>query len=244
MELPANWARCLDPYLNLDDFYRGLHSFTYRFGRIIPDSGRIFNAFEQTPPSRVRCVLYGEDPYPRPTSANGIAFWDAEIKSWNERSNGNAMKNILKALCVAADLATYHTPISECRKIAHQNKLPSPPELFRSWIDQGVLLINAALTYSNHSDKQQHLRFWRPFHHAVIEALNARASSPFYVLWGGKAKRWLPHIEQSIDDRSKILTFDHPTFIHQFLDPSTPDYSPFTAMQKYVPVRWLSMLRS
>jgi len=237
--LPKEWESFLNPYLDLPDFYRELDAFLSQFKTIIPAKKNIFHVFREVSPQKVCCVLYGEDPYPRPSSANGIAFWDAQIKTWDDRTVGNSMKNILKALLVAHGLAEYKTPISECRKTALAHGIKGPGDLFRHWLKHGVLLINVALTFSEFKDKKLHFEFWRPFHLALIKALNRRKPSPFYILWGKKAQQWQPIILESIDDPSKILTNGHPTFIHQFLNPQQPDYSPFKEIEQKTGFSWL-----
>ncbi len=82
MRLPVQWEEFLKPFLNLNEFYRDLELFLKPFPDILPQKDLIFNVFQQVSPDKVSCVLYGEDPYPRSASANGIAFWDAEIESW------------------------------------------------------------------------------------------------------------------------------------------------------------------
>ena len=182
--------------------------------------------------------MYGEDPYPRITSANGIAFWDVEIQQWDDKTNGNSLKNMLKALLIAKGLADYNTSIAECRKIAKDNNFMSPPRLFERWLGQGVFLINTALTFSSSIDKKLHFDFWRPFHSALIHALNVQKSSPCYVLWGRKAQQWEKIINKTIDQPSKIIKQGHPTFIHQFLNAKNPNYSPFTELQHKTGINW------
>ncbi len=149
------------------------------------------------------------------------------------------MKNILKALLVAHGLADYQTPISECRKIAEQTGIKKPGELFRRWLEKGVLLVNVALTFSSFKEKRKHFRFWQPFHFALIQALNSRKPSPFYILWGKKAQQWEERILKTIDDPQKILKNGHPTFIHQFLKPDQPRYSPFKEIERKTGFSWL-----
>jgi len=238
MVLPMDWERFLAPYLDLQKFYHKLEEFLGDEKNIVPEKGLIFHVFSRITPGEVRCVLYGEDPYPRITSANGIAFWDAEIKEWDNRSNGNALKNILKALLVAKGQAIYQTSIAECRAKARRMQFFTPPQLFEFWLQQGLLPVNAAMTFSSFADKAKHFAFWRSFHAALIHALNVRGSSPHYVLWGRRAWRWEEEILKSIDQPSKIIKQGHPTFIHQFLDATQPTWSPFQELQQHTPLKW------
>ncbi len=239
MRLPREWELFLKDFLQLEEFYRKLDAFVRQFDSILPEPEKIFNVFHKVPPARVCCVLYGEDPYPRRESANGIAFWDAQITSWEDRTVGNSMKNILKALLVTHGLATYQTPIAHCRQIAREQGLRSPGALFEFWLSKGVLLINAALTFSSPQHKKKHTDFWLPFHQSLIEALNSQGASPFYILWGKKALRFEPWIARTIDRKDKILINGHPTYIHHFLDPGRPKFSPFTQIEKLTGFSWL-----
>lgn len=238
MNLPIVWETWLDQFINFKQFYFKLEAFINQFAIIIPKPDLIFNVFTKMRPEEVRCVLYGEDPYPRITSANGIAFWDTEIQLWDDKTNGNSLKNILKGLIVAQGLADYNTSINECRKIARDNHFMTPPQLFEHWLNQGVFLINTALTFSSISDKKKHFEFWRSFHSALIHALNVKKSSPYYILWGKKAQQWDKIINKTIDQPSKIIKQGHPTFVHQFLNIKNPTYSPFTELQKKIRINW------
>ena len=236
--LPQAWESFLRPYLDLEKFYNDLRNFIKDYDLIIPRREQIFNVFNYMTPADVRCVLYGEDPYPRLSSACGVAFWDREINSWHDKTNGNSLKNMLKALLVAEKLANYRTTIAECRTIAASNSLKSPSELFEHWLQQGVLLLNTALTFSDQQSKAAHFNFWQPFHKALIKALNGH-SGPYYVLWGKKAQNWENEIIETVDDPSKIIKQGHPTFIHQFLKADQPDYSPFTQLSIQTGIKWV-----
>ncbi len=116
--------------------------------------------------------------------------------------------------------------------------MKQPPKLFRFWLEQGVLLINTALTYGGSDHKKAHFAFWQPFHQALIRALNQRESAPYYVLWGRKAWRWEKEIQIDLDNTQKVIKQGHPTFIHQFLRKTQPDYSPFKEIQEKTGIVW------
>lgn len=238
MRLPNSWETWLDQYINFNTFYNDLDKFVDRFDTIMPEHDKVFNVFTKMRPEEVRCVLYGEDPYPRIQSAIGIAFWDAEIETWDDKTNGNSVKNILKGLLIAKGWADYSTPIDVCRRIAKNNNFLNPPQLFKRWLNQGIFLINTALTFSSNKDKKQHFEFWRPFHSALIHALNVQKTSPYYTLWGRKAQQWEKIIIKTIDQPSKIIKQGHPTFVHQFLDKNKPEYSPFMELKEKTGIEW------
>jgi len=238
MRLPSEWEKFLESSFSLLPFYNQLQEFTDGFENLIPIKKNIFHVFDYMNPQDVRCVLFGEDPYPRFSSACGVAFWDKEINSWDDKTNGNSLKNILKAMLVHKGQATYENKISECRDITRENGFKSPPELFEHWLKQGVLLINTAMTFSESKDKKKHFNFWIDFHKALIRELNKRASSPHYILWGNKAQAWEKEIIQTVDDPAKIIKQGHPTFIHQFMDKNNITYSPFTEIINKTNISW------
>ena len=239
MQLPQNWQSFLSNKIDFNSFYKQLNTLIKQSDFIMPYPELIFNVFTLLKPEKVRCVLFGEDPYPRLASANGIAFWDTEIKSWQQKTNGNSLKNILKALLVEKKLANYSTPISECRRIAFKQNIASPANLFKLWLSQGVLLVNTSLTFAGPENKKEHFVFWQPFHKTLIEMLNTRNQSPYYILWGKKAQDWESNILDSIDEPSKIIKQGHPTFIHHFLDKNNPAYSPFAELRRKTGINWM-----
>lgn len=239
MRLPLSWEKLLEDSIDLNSFYTELVDFLDKFITIIPVKEKILHVFEYMHPADVKCVLFGEDPYPRITSACGVAFWDKEIVHWQDKTHGNSLKNILKALLVYKGLAQYTDSIEVCRSIAAAKAIKSPPELFKFWLEQGILLINSAMTFSSKADKKIHMAFWKKFHEVLITKLNSRNESPYYLLWGKKAQLWEKTILESVDDSLKIIKQGHPTFIHQFMNANDPEYSPFFEIFEKTKLKWI-----
>ena len=65
--------------------------------RIFPEPANIFNALRLTSPSTTRVVILGQDPYPTPGHANGLAF-----SYVGDGSLPASLRNIFKEL--ASDL--------------------------------------------------------------------------------------------------------------------------------------------
>jgi len=239
MRLPKSWEEFLAENFDIKEFYTQLDNLLMKPPAVTPRKELIFNVFNFTKPENVKCVLYGEDPYPRITSANGVAFWDMEIKSWQDKTNGSSLKNIIKALLTAEGLADYKTPIAECRETACRENIRTPAKLFKLWLEQGVLLINTSLTFASSAEKTRHFKFWQPFQNALIKSLNSRRESPYYILWGRKAQAWEEEINKSIDSPQKIIKQGHPAFIHHFMDQNNPSFSPFIEIIQKTGLTWL-----
>ena len=90
---------------------------------ILPPVPQRFAALDLTPPDRVRVVILGQDPYPTPGHAHGLAFSVEPDVRPLPRSLNNIFKELRKDLGDA----------------------PQTGDL-RFWAAQGVLLLNTVLT--------------------------------------------------------------------------------------------------
>jgi uracil-DNA glycosylase len=114
-----------------------------------PDKAVVMRAFEQ-PFESVKVLLIGQDPYPTQGVACGLAFAvSAGAK------HPQSLKNLMKELA---------TDIPEAS---------SSGELSR-WSDQGVMLLNSALT-TKISDAGAHAKIWSSFTKAVIQELDSKS---------------------------------------------------------------------
>lgn len=171
--LPSEWAAALarhgydpdDAHRLVDAVYNGPDP-----RPVYPDRLRVFRAFHAVPPDAVRAVILGQDPYPQPGKANGLAF-----SIDGAPTQGDSLDRIFRNL--EDDPAVAFTR-------------PAGGDL-SGWAEDGVLLINAALTVwkdSSHS----HRRLWRGFTASVARVLNANPSPTPFLLLGTHTKSWLP----------------------------------------------------
>ena len=108
----------------------------------LPGIDLLFNAFRRDR-SHVRYVLIGESPYPRQSSANGIAFYDAAVTDlWRDTglsksvNRATSMRNMIKTALVAEG---YIEPDSDGRisqssiaKVDKSSLVQTMPELFEN----------------------------------------------------------------------------------------------------------------
>jgi len=109
----------------------------------------------------VRVVIFGQDPYPTPGNATGFAFAVP-----NENRIPASLRNIFKEY--QEDLGHSHAPSSDLSQ----------------WSEQGVLLLNRALTYS--PDGEISMTHWAPITDAIACELGNR--DVVAILWGNDAK--------------------------------------------------------
>lgn len=138
----------------------------YATQRVFPAGKNIFRALDLCPPSKVKVVIIGQDPYHGEGQANGLCF------SVNDGIQfPPSLRNIFKE--IESDLGT---------------PAPTSGNLDR-WAEQGVLLLNATLTVRAHQAASHAGHGWEQFTDAVIAALTESRKGVVYMLWGNYAVR-------------------------------------------------------
>lgn len=135
---------------------------------ILPPENLRFAALERTQPDATRVVILGQDPYPTPGHANGLAFSVGPGVTLPK-----SLKNIFREL--EDDVGTA----------------PTDGDLTR-WADQGVLLLNTALTVPA-GDAGGHSKIgWITLVEQVLSRLSDRPRA--FLLWGRNAHSLRMHI--------------------------------------------------
>lgn len=136
---------------------------------ILPPIPQRFAALELTPPDSVRVVILGQDPYPTPGHAHGLAF---SVEP-GVRPIPRSLSNIFKEL--QADI----------------HLTPRTGDL-RNWARQGVLLLNTCLTVPS-GEAGGHARLgWHRLVEDVLAEVSTRPTA--FVLWGAHAQSLKAHI--------------------------------------------------
>lgn len=152
--------------------------------KFTPGLKDIFKAFELCPYKELKVVILGQDPYPQVNVADGIAFSCSFSKEKQP-----SLKYLLDEI--------NHT-------VYDDNNVSTDPDLSR-WSEQGVLMLNTALT-TNVNKIGQHYLLWRPFLAYLFNVLNWNNSGTIYVYMGKKAQEWAHTIS---DNNYKFFT-SHP----------------------------------
>jgi uracil-DNA glycosylase len=152
---------------------------------VLPPNDEVFTALQLTPKRSVKALILGQDPYPTPGMAHGLAF---SVRP-GVRVPGS-LRNIFKEL--EADVGVPQ---------------PSSGSLV-PWARHGVLLLNAVLTVRAGHPNSHKNKGWERFTDAVIRAVNARKSRVAFVLWGAFAQKKIPLIDTT---RHVIITGAHPS---------------------------------
>ena len=169
----SGWENYLSPYingLNFDYLINKLVEGVNNGRRFTPKFKDVFNAFYECPKDDLKVVMVGQDPYPQLGVADGIAF-SCSKKGKAEK----ALQYILKET------------IGDYTDTGRVMYTPAECDL-RRWANQGVLLINTALTVEvNKIGSHYHL--WESFIEYLFEGLNRCCPNTIFVLMGKKAQQ-------------------------------------------------------
>ncbi|MFD3726241.1 uracil-DNA glycosylase [Streptomyces sp. NPDC058671] len=164
------WAEALGPVAGrvaeMGDFLRA----EIAAGRTyLPAGQHVLRVFQQ-PFDEVRVLIVGQDPYPTPGMAIGLSFAVAP----EVRSLPGSLENIFREL---------HTDLGMPR--------PSNGDL-TPWSQQGVLLLNRALTTAPRKPAAHRGKGWEEVTEQAIRALAARGKPLVSILWGRDARNARP----------------------------------------------------
>jgi uracil-DNA glycosylase len=121
-----------------------------------------FRALELTQPEAVRCVILGQDPYPTPGHAHGLAFSVPE----GTRPLPPSLRNVLAEL--------------------HEDQGERAACDLTDWARQGVLMWNAAPTVPEGAIDGHRALGWDRLTAQILARIDARPTA--LVLWGKRAQ--------------------------------------------------------
>ncbi len=154
---------------------------------VAPAPERVFAALSLTPLESVRVVILGQDPYPTPGHANGLAF-----SYVGPPPLPRSLVNIFRER--EADIGLP----------------PARDGDLTPWARQGVLLLNTALTVREGASKAgSHLLLgWGAVTDALIAAVSASRPSVVFILWGKPAQTKRALVDER---RHLVLESPHPS---------------------------------
>ena len=137
----------------------------------------------------VKAVILGQDPYPTPGDANGLAF---------SHVGAGRLPASLKVILAEA----------------MPDERPRTGDL-TLWAERGVLLLNTALTVEA-GKAGAHLRFgWSRLADEAVAAVSARPEPAVFLLWGAQARARAVLIDAA---RHGIVESGHPSPLNRARD--------------------------
>lgn len=193
-----------------------------RSPEVVPVRELTFQALKPNPPHKWKVVAFGQNPYPRPESATGIAMFDNTFSDWKDSQFGRvvSIRCIIKAAAMWKYGIAKKTPIADVRALLKERDTVQPPEWFQAMLTQGVLLLNASLTASGDGamGTDQHTAFWRPVAERIVEEiLKAKQDAAeedrgiVFAWWGAHArnlKRVVLRLQEKYPD-VEVRHIDH-----------------------------------
>ena len=165
-----DWAEALEPVADriaaMQDF---LHVEIAAGRPCLPADNNILRAFVE-PMAAVKVLITGQDPYPTPGHAMGLAFSTAPDVRPVPRSLSNIFAELSNDLGITAADNGDLTP----------------------WARQGVLLLNRVLTVRPGAPASHRGKGWEAVTEQAIRALVARPGPLVAVLWGRDAQGLKP----------------------------------------------------
>lgn len=170
-----------EAYLRLREFLK----MEYKSRTIFPNMYDIFNALKYTDYQEVRVVILGQDPYHGVGQAHGLSF------------------SVLPGVNTPPSLLNIYKELAEdCGCTIPNNGY------LKSWADQGVLLLNTALTVQKDVANSHRGKGWEVFTDTIISKLNDRKEPMIFLLWGNNARE---KVKLITNRQHYILQAPHPS---------------------------------
>jgi len=186
-KLPISWKNELNKISDLSSLDKPIRYILNEISKgkkISPSHNNIFKAFEYCSFSSTKVVIFGQDPYFQKDVANGLAFSVEPNKPLP-----SSLKNIYKE--IESDVGA----------------LSNNDGYLKSWADQGVLLLNSALTVEVGKPGSHSKIGWQDFIFEIVKIINKKQNIVF-ILWGNDAKKYIKYIDKDIN---LILSSSHPS---------------------------------
>ena len=193
-DIPKDWQALLGNYFDSSDWINLASNLQAALdvdpAIIRPEPSQFFRALKLTSVESVKVVILGQDPYHSPGLAQGLAFSIPANISTNSRAFPSSLRNISKALAL-------------------EGFGPLPNGDLHTWAQQGVLLLNTALSVRLGEAGSHSNLGWKSLIDQLISGLALHRPHLVWMLWGGHAQSKLALIESGID--ALILQSSHPS---------------------------------
>ena len=193
-DIPEDWRDLLGEYFESPEWKALQTNLRTELNQVAeevcPEPQNFFKALALTPLAKVKVVILGQDPYHSRGLAQGLAFSIPGNISTNSRAFPSSLRNISKAL------------VLEGFGILPNGDL-------HSWAEQGVLLLNTALSVKLGEAASHANLGWKPLVDRLINALAIQKPHLVWMLWGSHTQSKLSLIESGVDQL--ILQSSHPS---------------------------------
>ena len=189
--IPDSWRPVLEPVLQTPaarQLGAWLRAEEAAGKQIYPPRGMRLAALEHTALNHVRVVILGQDPYHGPGQAMGLSF------------------SVPRGVKVPPSLANIY------KELESDVGLPRPDHGdLTAWAQQGVLLLNAALTVEAHQAGSHAGKGWEAVTDACVRAVAMQAEPSVFMLWGSHAQNKARSIAELARGDHCVIASPHPS---------------------------------
>ena len=185
--MKTDWRDALADFIAKPEFtaLRAFVKEAYVREQVLPPYDTIYTALQLCSLAETRVVILGQDPYPTPGHAHGLAF-----SVQHPVAPPPSLRNMLKE--IEADVGPAHIEGGD----------------LTPWAKQGVLLLNTILTVRAGAPLSHAGKGWEAFTDEIIKTVAQKSEHVVFMLWGSKAKAKRSLIDSR---RHLILTAAHPS---------------------------------
>ncbi|MBO7182019.1 MAG: uracil-DNA glycosylase, partial [Kiritimatiellae bacterium] len=163
--MKTDWRDALSAFIATPQF-AALQTFVreaYAQEQVLPPQETIYAALQRCSLAETRVVILGQDPYPTPGHAHGLAF-----SVQQPVPPPPSLRNILKE--IAEDVGPSQIQGGD----------------LTLWAEQGVLLLNAILTVRAGAPLSHAGKGWEAFTDEIIRTVSEKGEHVVFLLWGSK----------------------------------------------------------
>jgi len=197
-----NWSNFFEQKDVIDELSKIEKKLNNQYDYLFPNKELIFKVFEMSP-EKIKVIILGQDPYNNRDLSKGFSF---AINNGKKVKIPPSLFNIFKAI-----KKSYPEKFSEEKK--------SFDVSLSNWIDQGVFLLNSALTIEK--DKPgSHCKMWKNFTNLLIKFIIKKNKDVIFILWGKVAQNIvISAIKETEEEKendfnfnkNQILSYSHPS---------------------------------
>jgi uracil-DNA glycosylase len=176
-QIPADWLNLLLETWSLEELITWSKQMENLLAqeKITPPVSQIFKALEECTIENTKVVILGQDPYPTPGHANGMAFSTEDFVQPFPKSLLNIFKELKRSI------PGYDFPLKG-------NLAP--------WARQGVLLLNTCLTTIEGTANAHKNKGWENLTHTLLQSLFSKKKNLVGMFWGKQAQEISNHLPE------------------------------------------------
>lgn len=193
--IKTDWKKIIQKYnfVDINSFLDKEEEIYQNEIKIFPPKKLIFECFNYFNFNDLKVVILGQDPYINKGEAVGLSFSvNKGIKI--PPSLRNIIKEVNRSFNLNIDFKTNGN--------------------LTKWAEQGVLLLNTALTVRQFKSNS-HKKIWLDFTNFIIEYISKNNKNVVFLLWGNNAKNKKQYIDIS---KHLVLSSGHPSPLNRKKD--------------------------